>query len=253
MTWKEIERLRRRFERIHKRNIYNALMEQLKDVLNEIGPGVLDILPEKIKTIVSNKSIRIAFNKLYSDVGWTFYRSHKFSKQDVERSLWDQWFENFIEAEVGDRITLITDYSKEILMAKAKEILARGEAQGLGILEMERMMRKELTSEFQKMARYRSLRIVQTEVMTASNFATYRAGADSGLTMMKVWLTAPVGVAKTERHAVIEGLDGQERRKEQMFNVGGVEMMYPGDARGGPENVINCRCSLSWKPMEFNE
>ena len=168
----------------------------------------------------------------------------------LERSLWDQTFEAVIESETGMRITLITDYSKEILMNTAKEALRIGQEQGLGVQDMERLMREMLKSEFQQMARYRSLRIIQTEVMSASNFATLKAGENSGIQMMKVWLTAPVGTSKIERHAVIDGLNGQQRPKGQDFNVGGVPMGYPGDPKGGPENVINCKCALSWLPVD---
>lgn len=255
MTWKETIRLRSRFERIHKRKIYDALMEQLKDVLTEINPGVLDVMDQKIITIVSNNSIKKAFYNLYNDVGWTFYRSFKVTKslEDIERSLWDQTFEKVIEQETGERITLITDYSKEILINAAREALRQGQLDGLGTLEMERIMRRALTTEFQKMARYRSLRIVQTEVMSASNFATLQAGTHSGLNMRKVWLTAPFGIAKTERHNEYQpGLGQQRPERGQPFNVGGVMMQYPGDPSGGASQIINCRCCLSWEPIEFN-
>jgi hypothetical protein len=249
MTWKQIERIRRKYERIHKRKIFNALQEQLKDVLKEVNVGILDVLPQKINTIVSDKSIKKAFYNLYNDVGWEFYQTGRKSLDDeVERSLWDQTFEKVIEAETGSRITFITDYSKEILMNTAKDVLRIGQEQGLGVMEMERLLRERLTTDFTRFSRLRSLRIVQTEVMSASNYATMKAGNESGLNMLKVWLTAPIGVAKTERHAVIPGLDGQKRRKGEPFNVGGVMMQYPGN--GPADQVINCRCSLSWEPIE---
>lgn len=227
-------------------------MQQLKDVLLEVNVGVLDIMTEKINTIVSNNSIKKAFYNLYNDVGWEFFRLAKFRKsiEDIERSLWDEVFEAWVERETGSRITLITDFSKELLKETIRKVLAQGQQQGLGIIEMERLLRETLTSDFRTMARMRSLRIVQTEVMSASNFATLKAGEQSGIQMMKVWMTAPVGVAKTERHAVIEGLDGQRRAKGQDFDVGGVPMAYPGDPKGGAENVVNCRCVMSWEPVE---
>lgn len=251
MTWRQTIILRRKYIRLHKAKIFKALQEQLNDVLSEVNPGVLDVLPEKIKTIVSNNSIKKAFYNLYNDVGWTFYQQTKFRKDNIERSLWDLTFEKLVEEETGIRITLITDYSKELLMNTAKEVLRTGHEQGLGILEMERLMREQLSDEFTRMSRMRSLRIVQTEVMSASNFATLKAGEDSGLQMRKVWMTAPIGVAKTERHTLLEpGLGQQRPRKGEMFDVGGVQMEYPGDERGGAENVINCHCALSWEPIE---
>lgn len=251
MTWKQTITLRRKYERLHKAKIFRALQEQLKDVLNEINPGVLDVLPSKINTVVNNNSIKKAFNNLYTDVGYDFYKSFSRKKEDVERSLWDLTFERIVEQETGMRITLITDYSKEILMGIAKDVLKQGQEQGLGILDMERLMREKLTTDFTKLSRMRSLRIVQTEVMSASNFATLKAGEESGLQMRKVWFTAPVGVAKKERHTLLEPELGKQRpTKDQPFIVDGVQMMYPGDPNGGAENVINCHCSLGWEPIE---
>ena len=251
MTWRQTITLRRKYERLHKAKIFKALIEQLNDVLKEVNVGVLDVLPEKINTIVNNNSIKKAFYNLYNDVGWEFYQRTKFRKDNIERSLWDLTFERVIEAETGMRITLITDYSKELLMDISKQVLRTGQEQGLGIMDMERLLRETLTTDFTRMARMRSLRIVQTEVMSASNFATLKAGEESGLQMRKVWLTAPMGVSKNERHTLLEPDLGRQRpRKGEMFNVNGSMMEYPGDPNGGAENVINCRCSLSWEPIE---
>lgn len=249
MTWKETERLRRRLERVHRRPVFLALMEQLNDVLKEVNPGVLDVLPEKINTIVSNKSVKKELYNIYRETGRLFYKRNKKDLiDDLEDIIWDSYFESLLQGEVGSKITWITDYSKELLQNTARDVLKAGQEEGLGIMEMERMMREQLTDDFTRFARFRSLRIVQTEVMTASNYATYKSGVDSGLNMMKEWVTAPVGVAKTERHNDVPGLNGQRRRQDEPFNVGGVSMMYPGD--GPADQVINCRCSLSWIPIE---
>lgn len=253
MTWRDTNRRRKKYERRHKGKIYKALMQQLTDVLTEVNAGILDILPEKINTIVSNNSVKTAFYNLYNDVGWEFFQSARFRKsiEDIERSLWDEVFEKWVEKETGERITLITDYSKELLRNIVKEVIRKGQEQGLGVMEMERLLRETLTSEFRQMSRLRALRIVQTEVMSASNFATLQAGEQSGIEMRKVWMTAPVGVAKTERHTNYEPELGNQRpRKGEPFRFGGVEMQYPGDPSGGPENCINCRCALSWEPVE---
>jgi uncharacterized protein with gpF-like domain len=37
--------------------------------------------------------------------------------------------------------------------------------------------------------------------------------------------------------------DGQIVKVDKPFNVGGEELMYPGDPAGSAENVINCRCT----------
>lgn len=255
MTWKQIERLRKRFERKHRLKVYNALMDQLADVLRELNSGNVTIIDQKINTVISDKSLKQTFYLLYKDVGHEFFKRRHKSIEDIEQTIWDETFNAVIDAELGRegaRTLLITQYSKDILIDIAREVLRRGQEEGLGTLEVERMMRTEMAKEFQAMSRIRSLRIVQTEVNSASNFATFRSGEDAGIPMRKVWLTAPVGIAKTERHNEYQpGLGQQRPRKDEPFIVGNARMMYPGDPSGGPENTINCRCCLAWEPLEI--
>lgn len=39
--------------------------------------------------------------------------------------------------------------------------------------------------------------------------------------------------------------DGQSRSLTDTFQVGGEDLRFPGDPAGRPENVINCRCSMT--------
>lgn len=39
--------------------------------------------------------------------------------------------------------------------------------------------------------------------------------------------------------------DGQTRRLTDTFQVGGEDLRFPGDPAGRPDNVINCRCSMT--------
>jgi len=41
--------------------------------------------------------------------------------------------------------------------------------------------------------------------------------------------------------------------KNDLFNVGGVLMKYPGDPAGGAANVCNCRCAIVYTPTPNQE
>jgi uncharacterized protein with gpF-like domain len=38
--------------------------------------------------------------------------------------------------------------------------------------------------------------------------------------------------------------DGQVQDIDEPFDVGGEQLMYPGDPAGSPGNTINCRCTV---------
>lgn len=94
----------------------------------------------------------------------------------------------------------------------------------------------------------RATMIARTELVGAMNAgslaATQIVSDVTGVEMSKVWMTAPG--AQYPRHETYEGLDGQTVALTDAFDVGGEQLMYPGDPDGDPGETINCRCSLSY-------
>ena len=58
----------------------------------------------------------------------------------------------------------------------------------------------------------------------------------------KVWVATPDGRARDAHLAA----NGQRRGLNAYFEVGGEQLMFPGDSRGSPGLVINCRCVLNY-------
>lgn len=89
----------------------------------------------------------------------------------------------------------------------------------------------------------RATTIARTEVIAASNagsFAQAQVLADP--TMTKRWLaTDDARTRETHRKA-----DGQTVPLLAAFEVGGFPLMLPGDPTGPPEEVVNCRCTVTY-------
>ena len=245
MTWRQIERLRRKYERKYLKQIKEALSEQVTEVLEGLNAGSVLLFDQKIPSVIRNKKLIDVFNIIYKDVGWEFYNQFKRQKEDLERSLWDESYEAYVKESISKKVAMTSFYSVELLQKYTRQLIQQGMEEGLGILDIERLIRNELPKEFSKDTRWRSLRIAQTEVMSASNLANLKAGEDSGLIMRKRWHTAPFGIAKQERHNLYPELQEQRPIKGEPFRFGGYEMQCPGDPNGGAENVINCRCFFS--------
>lgn len=100
-------------------------------------------------------------------------------------------------------------------------------------------------------------RIVRTETTAAANYGASRAGDVSGVLMVKEWVSS--SDARTRRHEMGDvydhiDMDGVRVPKDGMFSVpdkfGGVDnILFPGDPKGRPGNVINCRCTNALIPQ----
>src|SRR6266705_3313669 len=86
----------------------------------------------------------------------------------------------------------------------------------------------------------RSQTISVTEVHSANEYGSSQAAQLSGLTLRKMWQTVFDDKVRAD-HAEAQG---QEIDMDEAFDVGGEQLMYPGDPAGSPGNIIGCRCTV---------
>lgn len=90
--------------------------------------------------------------------------------------------------------------------------------------------------------RSRALTIARTETHSASMYGEFTAVDEEGVMETKEWIaTSDSRTREDHMHA-----DGQVVDMDKSFNVGGEKMMFPGDPDGEPEQIINCRCTVSY-------
>jgi hypothetical protein len=91
--------------------------------------------------------------------------------------------------------------------------------------------------------------IARTEVMAGNNQGAQSAwqatahSLGSGATVYKTWLATEDNRTR-ETHAEV---DGMEIGISDSFTVGGWQMNAPGDDAAGPEETINCRCTVTYR------
>lgn len=90
----------------------------------------------------------------------------------------------------------------------------------------------------------RARTIAQTETTRAWSAGTVAAGLEqsrvTGRRLQKQWQAHRDERTRIAHHDA----DDQVREIFYPFQVGGENLMFPGDPSGSPENVINCRCSV---------
>ena len=101
---------------------------------------------------------------------------------------------------------------------------------------------------FEVSAPHRARTIARTEVLSASSLGQAAAMEDAATVipgMQKMWITA--GDDRVRDSHVM--LDGDKVDIDEKFDNG---LKFPRDAAGGPEEVINCRCTVLMIPPGEN-
>lgn len=130
----------------------------------------------------------------------------------------------------------VTDTTYRAIRDQLHEAVALGE----GIPEMA----DRIGSVFDTATSSRATTIARTEVISAYNGSQTDAARDLPADVVggQEWIATRDDRTR-EDHA---DADGQVVGVNEMFDVGGEPLAYPGDENGSPGNVISCRCTLGW-------
>ena len=123
----------------------------------------------------------------------------------------------------------VNDATINTLRDQLKEAVTSGE----GIVDVE----KRIENVFDMARGYRTERIARTEIISASNEGNFAAYEQSGVVEKKSWISSRDNDVRLS-HQID---DDEPVGLDEPFSNG---LMYPGDPAGGPEEVINCRCSF---------
>jgi len=179
---------------------------------------------------------------------------------NVRNLLAETWFEDYVLKFAQD----ILDTTKGDVSAMLKQAMQNGWT----IAEMEKQLDltwerytdpnftvdgRGLTEEEQqwfvdRSPKYRREMIARTETMRASNAGSLNLYRAWGVTEFKEWLATgdqrcrDTHIAAWSRYS--EGGSPGPIPLDRPFEVGGAQLMQPGDPSGPPGETINCRCTV---------
>ena len=222
-------------------------------------------------TIAKNKFIRSAAYEYRSHYGDVFHDEMNALTNELERILgkhygavvpkfgklaissmknapkWDTKEEVTLFGVVAKRWIAENALSKAKMIAKStredvRKVIDKGIDEGLGTYEIAKNITK-----VSLISRYRAEVISRTETHNAAIFGSMesaRIGSEqTGIKLLKIWM--PVLDERTRvSHADMESHPPIPMNEK--FNVGGVMMDAPADPSAPAEQVINCRCAISY-------
>lgn len=245
---RRLVRTRNKIEKRGQKMAFKAIKAQYKavfDLVNNMLPQSLldnvNVSDEPIKRFMGDYYV------MFAPIG-LMTRNNAINKKDVEddfyNSVYFQDLRNYGITATAEQVISITATSERFIKDAIKNAVVDGFEQGLGIEDTQRLIRRYLRDSLGDIGRSRAKTIAQTEMITASNYASEKAMDDTGLDYLKFWSTSGLeNVRDSHIHAQEAHPNGI--RKGEAFDMGdGTFMQRPGDPAGGASNVINCRCTL---------
>ena len=241
--------LDRQINFIENKNIKSLTQYYQKNYNNGVQ-NFIDYNDTKFESLFSLDSLQKEYQKMYVSMGnyiasWYFRGFNKYiSKADPKpyQNEWERSFAYYGGQVAATNVTLVSGTAKKTLVKVTQQLMRDPEFMSLGASQKARILR----TQFRQYSKFQAERVVRTESTRAANFALETSAktlyAENDLT--KRWMTAIDG---RERPAHREA-NGQVRKLNENFIVGGEEMPRPGE--GSAKNVINCRCRMIFVPDE---
>jgi hypothetical protein len=79
--------------------------------------------------------------------------------------------------------------------------------------------------------------------MTASNIGSMEGAKATGEALEKFWI-ATYDNRTRDTHLAVEAQN--PKMMNETFQVGAYQMQHPGDPSAGVEEIVNCRCAISY-------
>lgn len=155
---------------------------------------------------------------------------------DISNSLIGAEIEKeMITAEWLRQLNVHLQFIQNTTVAAVQEAIVRGVENGDSIEQIA----QRIQEIFIEAGKTRAAVIARTETLSSMNHAAFEVYKAAGVPY-KSWSTILDGRERdTHNHA-----HGQRVRIDEPFDVGGDQLMFPGDPSGSPSEIINCRCTV---------
>src|SRR6266496_4256545 len=251
---KTVESRRTKWEKVIKGRLQDYFRDEHKTIASALSRGSTDSAPDNIAhafmVLEQQGTLKNLIVGIYQDVGEDFGNSVlkdlKFGDASYEQKLLNLKLNLHAPDVLLYLLKLAGEKVKQIYgttLAFLQEHLTAGVQAGETLDQVAQRV-DDLYTE--SIIPERSQTISATEVHSANEYGSSQAAQMSGLTLKKMWQTTFDDKVRTD-HAEAQG---QEIDMDEAFEVGGEQLMYPGDPAGSPGNIIGCRCTVIYSSVQ---
>lgn len=259
--WQTFHKFQKSREKTWAPVINKALKNQYKSVADYLKENGIQSTINKLDFIVKFDELAKIIQNIYIDAGTVFggkaYQLVK--KQGKERKAMmpigynDELVQEIIRyfklSLLNEAVMPITEKTKSNIL----KVLTDAQLNGVSINDIvDKLTDTDLSRE-------RSRAIARTETVKSSNYAAVQAVKKLGYDTMKIWISATDIRTRRQPRDEADHLhaNGQTVPMDEPFKIRDrnnpgnfVDMMQPGDPKGGAENVVNCRCTVGFEIID---
>ena len=231
------EKYTKKYTRILKNRRQATIDKTVKEFERTGSEKVIDDIKEPyLKPLLKQLYLSVA-----AEIG-TLQLSSFGQKASIEKQSWYKKVIAYIDAEVGEKVTTISETFKDDFLRIIKFETTAAQAESLGI----NVIAKNVNAKITELLGWQALRIAQTEVLSAASVAQNESVKSVGVPYQKTWVAAMINTRHSHK-----AMHGTIAKNDGMFVLpDGSKMEYPRDARfGAPAGeIINCQCFVIYVP-----
>ena len=235
-----------RLQYMYERKAYRVVQKHIKKILGEIPLNNISLSNYQILVYsnITEDKIKEMFIDIYTTVGYDY---DKRIKKEIERNTKNLLFSDsflqdilvFLSGEGGAKIVSVRGTLIEDIIKAIEDKLKNDTS----LINLQNAI-YEIVQKSQQFYKWQALRIARTETTFASAYAAMRAASQSNFEMTKEWIAAKDD--RTRKDHRLENGQVVDFNDPFIMNDGS-QLQYPGDPKGKPGQVINCRCTIAFK------
>ena len=243
-----------RLHRSYQKKITTIFMREVRKIVK--GIPIDNLTENTYEAIIRLNMPKDSFEQVYMDaylqvgllhgkrVGAGINKELKRFEIDVFANEYRRFLAQWLIDNAGTRIVLVRGSLVDYLIQSVAEGFASGNDLPTITRDLHRLMRSR------GFYRWQAARIARTEATAAANYGASIAGQTSGIVLEKEWISSndPRTRRRPDNKYDHIEVDGQKVAEKGLFNVQGDLIKFPGDPKGNPSNIINCRCAMSLVP-----
>lgn len=252
-TWSAIDRQKAGYRKTLRPVFMKALEDQIQPLYTAIEQAT-NITHVEVPQLSDDAIVR-AYKQLYHSTAADFARQDRRASKsragieilkDEDQMMDDiiaRKIDEYLAMEMGSTITAIGDTSEVLLKRLLDNLIPEIIDQGIGGGAAQTMLRDRIKSQWHKARYFRTERIVRTEVNRAANFGSIEGVKSTEFPHDKIWMSSFAATSRAGHMAA----DNQRVDINEVFDVDGEALDYPGDPAGSAGNTINCLCSMTYE------